>query len=208
MRRNLLHAVMFALLAMVASTRDAHAQRRPRRAHAHHRTPSRAHDLRAPRAEAAARTARGLAALDDARAHARPGARRVLDAARAMITGGVVVRGSCYTWLRAVYTRATGDTRVVYTGPARARFTRFEVLRPGDWVFFINHAYGNATHSAIFLGWEDRAHHIALMASYVGGNRTAPGRFSPYALTNVYQVVRMADDVDEGDAPTPRRRTR
>ncbi len=110
-----------------------------------------------------------------------------------MIVGGVVVRGSCYTWLRAVYARATGRSQVVYAGRPRPRFTRFELLRPGDWVFFINHSYGNNTHSAMFVGWSDPRARVALMASYVGGNRTAPGRFSTYSLTNVYQVVRMAD---------------
>jgi len=204
MRRKLLHAVILAVLG-AGGLRDALAQARHHRPHAaRHRTRARAHAAGDdPRAAAAAATASGLAALDAARAHAAPGARRVLDAARAMIAGGVVVRGSCYTWLRAVYARATGRHQVVYAGSPRPRFARFELLRPGDWVFFINHSYRNNTHSAIFVGWSDARAHVALMASYVGGNRTAPGRFSTYALTNVYQVVRMADDVS---APPPARR--
>ncbi len=197
MRRKLLQAVILAVLGVGAGLRDGLAQARPHRPHAtRHRTRARAHGAGDdPRAAAAAATASGLTALDAARAHAAPGARRVLDAARAMITGGVVVRGSCYTWLRAVYARAMGRHRVVYAGSPRPRFARFELLRPGDWVFFINHSYRNTTHSAIFVGWADPRAHVALMASYVGGNRTAPGRFSTYALTNVYQVVRMADDL-------------
>ncbi|MFO0603001.1 MAG: hypothetical protein U0324_07490 [Polyangiales bacterium] len=205
MQRKLLHAVIVAVLGAGAGLRDALGQARPHRPHAaRHPLRARAHAAGDdPRAAAAAVTASGLAALDAARVHAAPGARRVLDAARAMITGGVVVRGSCYTWLRAVYARATGRHQVVYAGSPRPRFARFELLRPGDWVFFINHSYRNNTHSAIFVGWADPRAHVALMASYVGGNRTAPGRFSTYALTNVYQVVRMADDVD---APAPTRR--
>jgi hypothetical protein len=191
MRRKLLQAVVLALLGGSLGVGDALGQARPHRPHAaRHRGRWRRHG---PGHDSPAAT-RGLAALDAARERAAPGARRVLDAARAMIVDGVVVRGSCYTWLRAVYARAAGRSQVVYAGRPRPRFTRFEVLRPGDWVFFINHSYGNNTHSAIFVGWADRRAHVALMASYVGGNRTAPGRFSTYSLTNVYQVVRMADD--------------
>lgn len=136
---------------------------------------------------------------------ASPGGRRVLDTARAMIDDGVIVRGSCYTWLNAVYTRAGGHHRVIYTGPRREPFTAFEVLSPGDWVFFINHSFGDVTHSAIFIAWEDPANHIALMASYPGSNRRDPGRLSSYELTNVYQIVRM---VDGAPAPPPPPRTR
>jgi hypothetical protein len=198
MHRNLIHAVVLAVFGGVFGPRDALAQARSHRPHTPQHRARGAHH--GPLAAAAATSARGLAALDAARGHAAPGARRVLDAAHAMIVGGAVVRGSCYTWLRAVYARATGAHRVVYVGRPRPRFTRFELLRPGDWVFFINHSYGNNTHSAMFVGWVDPRAHVALMASYVGGNRTAPGRFSTYSLTNVYQVVRMDDAV----APPPR----
>jgi hypothetical protein len=60
-------------------------------------------------------------------------------------------------------------------------------------VFFINHSYNDVTHSAIFVAWVDERARVALMVSYPGGNRDAPGRFSDYELTNVYQLVRMRD---------------
>lgn len=142
-----------------------------------------------------------IATIGAAMEHADPGPRRVLETTRAMISDGVVVRGSCYTWLNAVYRRAGGRARTVFQGPQRAPFTAFELLAPGDWVFFINHSYGDVTHSAIFLAWIDRDAHVALMASYPGGNRNEPGRFSDYELTNVYQIVRKADALDEPAAP-------
>ncbi|MFO0609248.1 MAG: hypothetical protein U0324_39150 [Polyangiales bacterium] len=134
-----------------------------------------------------------MGALTRASQHASPGARRVLDAAKAMIDGGVVTRGSCFTWVNAVYRRAGGQRQTVFEGDRRTRWAEASQLRPGDWVFFINHSFGDVTHSAIFVAWVDEPRRVALMVSYPGGNRDAPGRFSDYALTNVYQLVRMRD---------------
>jgi hypothetical protein len=134
-----------------------------------------------------------MATLTRAAAQSAPGARRVLDAAKAMIDGGVVTRGSCYTWVNAVYRRATGPRQTVFEGDRRNRWADASLLRPGDWVFFINHSYNDVTHSAIFVAWVDERARVALMVSYPGGNRDAPGRFSDYELTNVYQLVRMRD---------------
>ena len=61
-------------------------------------------------------------------------------------------------------------------------------------MFFINHSFNNVTHSAIFVRWIDEATREAVMVSYPGGNRDAPGRFGQYELTNVYRLVRMDDD--------------
>jgi len=134
-----------------------------------------------------------MGALTRAAQHASSGARRVLDAAKAMIDGGVVTRGSCFTWVNAVYRRAGGRRETVFAGDRRTRWAEASQLRPGDWVFFINHSFGDVTHSAIFVAWVDERARVALMVSYPGGNRDAPGRFSDYELTNVYQIARMRD---------------
>ena len=104
-----------------------------------------------------------------------------------------VIRGSCYTWLSAVYRRAGGQFSTAYSGDRRGRFASAEQLRPGDWIHFINHSFGNVTHSAIFIGWSDRAASVALTASYPGQNREAPGRYRDYELTSVYRIDRMRD---------------
>jgi hypothetical protein len=121
------------------------------------------------------------------------GARRVLSTARALIDDEVVIRGSCYTWLSATYRRAGGPFSTVFSGDRRGRYANAEQLRPGDWIHFINHSYGNVTHSAIFIGWTDRASSTALTASYPGQNREAPGRYRDYELTSVYRIDRMRD---------------
>jgi hypothetical protein len=134
-----------------------------------------------------------MATLTRAAAQSAPGARRVLDAVKVMLDGVVVTRGSCYTWVNAVYRRAGGPRQTVFEGDRRTRWADASLLRPGDWVFFINHSYNDVTHSAIFVAWVDERARVALMVSYPGGNRDAPGRFSDYELTNVYQLVRMGD---------------
>jgi hypothetical protein len=144
-----------------------------------------------------------LATLDAAATRAQPGARRVLETIHTMIADAVVVRGSCYTWTNAVYRRAGGHRHTVFEGDRRASFAATSTLAPGDWVFFINHSFGDVTHSAIFVAWIDEAARTAMMVSYPGGNRNAPGRFSDYELSNVYQIVRMGDALDA--TPTPRR---
>ncbi len=121
------------------------------------------------------------------------GARRVLTTARTLIDDEVVIRGSCYTWLSATYRRAGGQFSTVFSGDRRGRYASAEQLRPGDWIHFINHSYGNVTHSAIFIGWTDRASSTALTASYPGQNREAPGRYRDYELTSVYRIDRMRD---------------
>jgi hypothetical protein len=131
--------------------------------------------------------------LLQAEQQASGGARRVLATARALIDDGVVIRGTCFTWLNAVYRRAGGRQTTGYSGDRRGRYASGEQLVPGDWVHFINHSYGGVTHSAIFIAWIDRAASVALTVSYPGERREVPGRFRDYALTSVYRIDRMRD---------------
>lgn len=121
------------------------------------------------------------------------GARRVLSTARTLIDDEVVIRGSCYTWLAAVYRQAGGRFATAFSGDRRGRYATAEQLQPGDWIHFINHSYGNGTHSAIFIGWTDRDATVALTASYPGERREVPGRYREYELTSVYRIDRMRE---------------
>lgn len=143
-----------------------------------------------------------MAVLDQAAARAQPGARRVLETIHTMLEESVVVRGACNAWTNAVYHRAGGRAQTVFRGDRRASFTSTSMLEPGDRVAFINHSFGDVTHAAIFVAWINESTRIALMASYPGGNRNAPGRFSDYELSNVYEIVRMGDALE---APAPGR---
>lgn len=142
-----------------------------------------------------------MGALRAAIPRAAPGARRVLEVMRAMLDEGTVVRGSCNRWVEEIFRRAGGRGRTVYSGRRRAPFTDTALLRPGDWVQFINHSYGGVTHSAVFVGWTDQAGRVAMTASYPGQSRAEPGRFRDYDLSNLYRVVRM----DDAATPPPAR---
>lgn len=132
---------------------------------------------------------------------AAPGARRVLEVMRTMLDEGVVVRGSCNRWVEEIFRRAGGRARTVYTAGRRASFTNTTLLRPGDWVQFINHSFGGVTHSAVFVGWTDASARIGMTASHPGQNRAVPGRFRDYDLSNIYRVVRL----DDASATAPAR---
>ncbi len=136
---------------------------------------------------------------------ASPGAQRVLEVMRTMLDEGVVVRGSCNRWVEEIFRRAGGRSRTVYSAGRRAPFTDTALLRPGDWVQFINHSYGGVTHSAVFVGWTDASARIAMTASHPGQDRAVPGRFRDYDLSNVYRVVRLDDALT---APPARARRR
>jgi hypothetical protein len=131
--------------------------------------------------------------LLEAEQRAPSGTRRVLATARTLIDDEVVIRGTCFTWLNAVYRQAGGRFSTVYSGDRRGRYASADQLAPGDWVRFVNHSYGGVTHSAIFIAWIDRASSTALTVSYPGERREVPGRYREYALTSVYQIDRMRE---------------
>ncbi len=61
-------------------------------------------------------------------------------------------------------------------------------------MFFINHSFGNVTHSAIFVRWIDLSRRTGLVVSHPGGHRWSHGRLGRYDLSHVYRLVRMGDD--------------
>jgi hypothetical protein len=161
--------------------------------------------ITAPAAEPTAVSDDPMTMLREAIPRAAPGAQRVLEVMRTMLDEGVVVRGSCNRWVEEIFRRAGGRRRTVYSAGRRAPFTDTALLRPGDWVQFINHSFGGVTHSAVFVGWTDATARIAMTASHPGQNRAVPGRFRDYDLSNVYRVVRL-DDAPPSPPARARRR--
>ncbi len=107
-----------------------------------------------------------------------------------------IIRGSCWDYADAVYTRAG------YPRTTSARLTLFKgtkqrgpyadpaQIQPGDFLYYINHSYGDVEHSAIFVAWLDFEAREALMLSYGGERRKAPARYRAYDLSHVYQITR------------------
>ncbi|MCB9540345.1 MAG: hypothetical protein H6704_29365 [Myxococcales bacterium] len=141
---------------------------------------------------------------------ATPAARQVLATARDLIEREVVVvRGSCWDYANAVFERAgfaAGRARqTVFRGGKKGPYAELDQIRPGDWLYYVNHSYGEVPHSAIFVDWEDRAAGLGLMISYVGAKRRRPGRYEAYDLRSVYRIVRpvMPDPPVAGEATAP-----
>jgi hypothetical protein len=146
------------------------------------------------------------ARLRAAEAAAEPAGRQVLATARDLIDRAVVVvRGSCWDYANAVFERAgfpAGRARqTVFRGGKKGPYADLDQVRPGDWLYYVNHSYGEVPHSAIFVDWEDREAGLGLMIIYVGAKRRRPGRYEVYDLRSVYRIVRPV----LRDAPVARR---
>ena len=166
----------------------------------------------APRRPVRHLTARERAILA-AEKHASPGGRAVLVAARHMIDQGVVVRGSCWDFAHAVYARAGFGSwrrqRRVYRARTRGPYANPSRVRAGDWLYIINHRATLATHSVIFVRWVDRLRRRALVITYVGGQRDAPGHYRSYDVSRIYHIIRpKVRKAARRRRPRPRRRAR
>jgi len=140
--------------------------------------------------------ARYAALIRRAESSAAPAGRRVLRAARLMVERREIIRGSCWNWLNTAYKRAGYDAknrRVIFRSKKSGPYADLNPLRPGDWIFHVNHSYGDIEHSGMFIAWIDRRRHRALMLSYGGENRRQPGRYRPYDITHTYQIIRPGD---------------
>ena len=134
--------------------------------------------------------------IKSAESRAAPAGRRVLHTARRMVERKEIIRGSCWNWLNTAYKRSGYDAqnrRVIFRSKKSGPYADLNPLRPGDWIFHVNHSYGDIEHSGMFIAWIDRRRHQALMLSYGGENRRQPGRYRPYDITHTYQIIRPGE---------------
>lgn len=123
------------------------------------------------------------------------GAKRVLQTARKMaLTDKVMIQGSCWDYINAVYNDAgvpQVKRRQLFNGEYKTGpYADQNLFQPADWLYFVNHGYNNVEHSSLFIGWTDRANNKALMLTYGGENRAEPARYRVYDLSHVYGIVR------------------
>ena len=105
----------------------------------------------------------------------------------------VVVRGSCWDYIDAIYRRAgvsRKQRRIVFRSKKRGPYAPSGMIRPGDWLYFINTSFHNSEHSAIFVTWIDRARKIGRCISYKGMGKREPARYKNYYLGKVYHIMR------------------
>ena len=125
--------------------------------------------------------------------------RKILMTGRLMtIEKREIVRGSCWDYTNAVYTRSgypndKTSRMIVFKGTkAKGPYADAKLIKPGDWLFYVNHSYNGIEHSAIFIKWVDYNSKNAMMLSYGGEKRNEPARYLTYDLSNVYQIIRPA----------------
>jgi hypothetical protein len=130
-----------------------------------------------------------------ARSHARessPGA-KVLASALRMMSGGTVVVGACWDYVNEAFKDAgfpAGKRLTVFSGPEGGPFADPTLIRPGDWLYFVNLTFGNIGHSAIFVDWIDFDARSAITIEYVGQNQAMPGRYREYDITKCFGIFR------------------
>lgn len=132
--------------------------------------------------------------LRRAEARATTEGRQVLVTGREMTADRrEILPGGCWDYANTVYERAgfESDRRTtIFKTRKRGPYADASLIRPGDWLYFVNHSYGGVEHSAIFVDWVDAGAKQGLMLSYCGEQRHEPARYLPYDLSSVYTIVR------------------
>ncbi|MGE0790602.1 MAG: hypothetical protein AB7S26_33295 [Sandaracinaceae bacterium] len=148
-------------------------------------------------APAAARTARRArpASPPPTRLHPDPGWNVILTA-RQMNARGERIQGSCYHYLSEVFSRAGHDgwrsRRVVYNGHRNGPYANLDLIRPGDWLYIVNHPESTpvGTHSVLFVGWQDRASGYANVIEHSGWGAAMTGQERGYDVSRTYRITR------------------
>ncbi|MBN2824818.1 MAG: hypothetical protein JXQ76_05810, partial [Campylobacterales bacterium] len=118
---------------------------------------------------------------------------RVLQTAHRMgYTNPKVVRGSCWDYINAIYTRAGFGTKkqTVFKGSKKGPYAPIYIIQSGDWLYHINHEFRGVEHSGIFIDWIDVESRQALMLSYRGMGSGEPARYKVYTISDVYNIKR------------------
>ncbi len=107
-----------------------------------------------------------------------------------------IVKGSCWDYINEVYKRAGYGTnkKVVYKSKKKGPYVNISKIKPGDWLYYINHSYHGVEHSGIFVYWKDYNKKIGVTLSYGGESRNEPGRYREYDLKSVYYITRAGGE--------------
>lgn len=127
--------------------------------------------------------------------NATAGGRKVLEAGRRMtLEQKAIIPGGCWGYADAVYRKAGFNSKQrkrIFSGQKnRAPYASVDLMKPGDWLYYLNHSYRGIEHSAIFVTWIDKTKKSALMLTYGGEGRREPARYRAYDLRNVYRIER------------------
>ncbi len=134
-------------------------------------------------------------ALNEAEREADLKAKKILQIGREMtLDKKEIIVGGCWDYVDAVFDRAgfPRDQRVtVFKGTLKkGPYASRDTLKPGDWLYHVNHSYHYIEHSGIFIKWLDEKNAIGLVLSYRGEMSKKPARYRGYDLSQVYTITR------------------
>lgn len=105
-----------------------------------------------------------------------------------------IIRGGCWDYIDTLFTRAGfSRSKRIYafkTKKNRPPYAHQDMIKPGDWLYFINQGYGKVEHSGVFVRWRDKSNSKAVILSYGGENRKKPGRYLVYDISEVFAIIR------------------
>ena len=137
------------------------------------------------------------AKLQAAEKKASPDGRKILLTGRKMaLEDRKIVKGSCWDYANAIYNDAGYPNKqkkrqIVFKSKKKSGpYADQDMIKPGDFLYYINHSYHDVEHSAIFIGWDSYEDKRALMLSYAGQNKKTPARYKIYDLCHVYHIIR------------------
>ena len=107
-----------------------------------------------------------------------------------------IIIGSCWDFINKVYSNSgfkQANRETIYKGKKGSKYPTPKLLQPGDWVYHVNYSFNNIEHSAIFICWKDFDKKMAITLSYVGQNRSSPGKYGIYDLSGVYNIMRAKE---------------
>lgn len=127
-------------------------------------------------------------------------ARKVLEIGRKMaLEDSTILPGTCWTYVNAIFKKAgfTKNRQTIHQGKKSGPYADIEQIKPGDWLYYINHSYRGIDHSGIFIYWVDKAKKIAMVLSYPGRYKRKPGRYKEYNLKDVFYITRAGKKEEE-----------
>ncbi len=120
-------------------------------------------------------------------------AKAVLETGRSMVLEEkAILPGTCWTWVNECYNRAgfESERHIAFRSKKWGPYVNVDEIKPGDWLYFVNHSYRNMEHSGIFVYWVDKEKKIGVTLCYRGLNKEEPGRYRKYYLKDVYYITR------------------
>jgi len=132
--------------------------------------------------------------------NASKGGKDILSKGRKMaLIDKVILPGSCWNWINTVFNNSghpnnKSKRQTIFKSKKSGPYVKSSQIEAGDWLYYINHSYNDIEHSGIFVYWIDYKKKIGMILSYGGEKRKKPGRYLPYDLTHVYNIIRATSN--------------